>query len=248
MPWIGAVIGAGASLIGGSMQAGAAEDAANTTAAATREQTALQKQMYKEGVQRQQPFYEAGVNALGQYVQGIQPGGTLARDFTLADYQADPGYAFRLQEGIKALDRSAAARGGLLSGNQLRGVNEYGQNLASQEFGNAYNRFINQQNVRRNALASLAGLGQTTAGALNTLGSQYGANTANLAMNQATNQANAGLVGSRAWGSAYGDVANQLGKVNWRQAFGGGGNLNSGYGAGGGREFDFSQNMQDYGM
>lgn len=221
MPWA-AIASAAASIIGGSMQAGAAEDAANTTAAATREQTALQRQMYKEGVQRQKPFYDAGVNALGQYVQGIQPGGELARDFTMADYQVDPGYAFRLQEGIKALDRSAAARGGLLSGNQLRGVSEYGQNLASQEFGNAYNRFINQQNVRRNALASLAGLGQTTAGALNTLGGTYASNAANLAMNQATNQANAGLVSSRAWGSAYGDAANQLGKVNWGNVFGGG--------------------------
>ena len=219
MPW-SFIVPAAASLIGGSMQAGAAENAANTTAAATRDQIALQRKMYNENVARQKPFYEAGVNALPGYVSGIQRGGELVAGPTMSQLQFDPGYAFRLTKGLEALDKSAAARGGLLSGNQLRGVTQYGQDLASQEFGNAYNRFIGEQATRRNALAGLVGQGQTTANTIGNAGSTYASNAGNLAMNQAANQANAGLVASRAWGSAYGDAANQLGKVNWSKMFG----------------------------
>jgi hypothetical protein len=218
MTW-GAVAAAAATVIGGSMQASAAKDAARTTARATGAASDLQRRIYEENVQRNQPFYEAGINALPQYVQGIQPGGELTRGFTMADYQADPGYAFRLQEGIKALDRTAAARGGLLGGNQLRGVAQFGQNLASEEFGNAYNRFVNQQNVQRNALAGLANIGQTTASTLGAAGQNMASNVGNLVTQQGVNAANAGLVGARATASMYGDVANQLGKINFGNVY-----------------------------
>lgn len=239
MPWISAAIAVTGSLIGGSQQSRAAERAADTTAAATRDATALQRQMYQEGVQRQQPFYQAGVNALPQYVQGIQPGGELVRGFTANDFQKyqDPGYGFRLKEGMKALQGSAAARGGLLSGNTLRGLTDYGQQAASQEFGNAYNRFIGEQATRRNALAGLAGQGQTTANTIGSMGQAFGNTVGNQMINQGVNQANAGLVGARAQSSMYGDVANQLSKVNWRDMFGSGGRAN-----------DYSSNMQQYGM
>lgn len=66
---------------------------------------------------------------------------SLMRNFSAQDFQADPGYAFRMSEGMKALERSAAARGGLLSGATLRGTQRFGQDLASQEYQNAFNRF-----------------------------------------------------------------------------------------------------------
>jgi hypothetical protein len=101
------------------------------------------------------------------------------RNFGAADFQADPGYAFRLSEGMKALDRTAASRGGLLSGATLKGAQQYGQGLASQEYQNAFNRyqanraqqaqeygnaFNRFQTERTNTLAplqSLAGVGQS---------------------------------------------------------------------------------------
>ena len=218
MPW-SFIIPAAASLIGGASQASAARSAARTTAGATDRATALQERMYNENVARQQPFYQAGVNALPQYAAGIQPGGDLVRGFTMADYQADPGYAFRLKEGLNALDRTAAARGGLLGGNQLRGAVQYGQNLGSQEYGNAYNRFIGEQATRRNALASLMGLGPTTANTIGTAGQTMASNVGNLATQQGINAANAGLIANRAMSSAYGDAANQLSKVNWGDIF-----------------------------
>jgi hypothetical protein len=235
MPWISAAIAVGGSLVGGAMQGRAAERAADTTAQATREATALQRQQYEEGVQRQQPFYEAGVNALPGYLQGIQPGGELVRGFTAEDFQKyqDPGYGFRLKEGINALDRSAAARGSLRGGNQMRGITEFGQNLASQEYGNAYNRYIGEQATRRNALAGLVGQGQTTANTINASGAAMGTNVGNAMIGQGYNQANASMYGANAqarafqnigsiaqdlpWGSLFGSDANKAGSILGRQ-------------------------------
>lgn len=218
-----ALIGAGGALVAGSMASSASKKAANISADANREATALQRQQYEEGIARQKPFYEAGVNALGQYQQGIQPGGALTRGFTMADYQADPGYNFRLKEGVKALDRSAAARGGLLGGNQMRGLTELGQNLGSQEYQNAYNRFVGEQGTQRNALAGLAGIGQTTANTMGASGAAYGQNVGGMIQQQGVNSANANLYGAGQRASSYGQAANALGKVDW-------GNLSSPFG------------------
>jgi hypothetical protein len=219
MGWIAAAAAVAGNLLSSSQQSGAAQDAANTTAAATNKATALQERMYKEGIERQQPFYQAGVNALGQYVQGVQPGGALTRGFTMADYQADPGYAFRLSEGLKGLEQTAAARGGLLSGNALRGAQRYGQDLASQEYTNAYNRYTGEQATQRNALAGLAGQGQTTANTIGQSGAAYGQYVGNAMMNQGANQANAGLIGANANASAYRDIGSILGKQNYSNMF-----------------------------
>lgn len=79
--------------------------------------------------------------------------------FNANDLNTDPSYQFRLQQGVNALDKSASSRGMLLSGAQQKAVDEYGQNLASQEYANAYNRALQtqQQNVGQdqtyNALA-----------------------------------------------------------------------------------------------
>lgn len=85
--------------------------------------------------------------------------------------EQDPGYQFRLEEGQKALDRQGAAAGRLYSGGQLKAAQRYGQNFASGEFGNAFNRANSLRTDAYNRLASLAGLQQTgTASASNALG------------------------------------------------------------------------------
>lgn len=65
---------------------------------------------------------------------------------TPQEFTADPGYEFRRSEGIRALDSSAARRGALLSGNQLKELEQYGQGLAAQEYQNWFNRFNTEQN------------------------------------------------------------------------------------------------------
>jgi hypothetical protein len=73
----------------------------------------------------------------------------------MQDFTADPGYAFRLSEGMKALNSQAAARGGLISGAALKAAENYGQQAGSQEYQNAFNRY---QTNRTNQLAPLQGL------------------------------------------------------------------------------------------
>lgn len=133
--------------------------------------------------------------------------GSLMRDFSLADFQADPGYEFRLGEGSKAIERSAAARGMQLSGANLKGLTRYNQDFASNEFGNAYNRDAANKARKYNFLSGVSGSGQTAA---TTIG-QFGANMANnVAENylQAGNAQAAGIIGQ---GNA---MSNALGSVS----------------------------------
>lgn len=207
---LGASLGGSVEEVSGGGASGAAQDAANAANAGTQSSIDLQRRMYEEGVARQQPFYQAGVNALPEYVSGIGQGGELVRGFTQADYQADPGYAFRLSEGQKALDRQAAARGGLISGSALKAAQRYGQDAASQEFGNAYNRFRDTQGLRRNALAGVTGFAPTAAGAMTSSGQNYATNAGNAMAGQGVNTANALLAAQQARSSSYGQVGSAL--------------------------------------
>jgi hypothetical protein len=138
--------------------------------------------------------------------------------FGAGDYQADPGYAFRLAEGQKALDRQAAARGGLMSGGALKAAARYGQDMGSQEFGNAYSRALDaynadvaRSNTGYNRLAGLADVGQTAGTQIGTAGQNYATNAGNLMMNQGDVQGNAMLASERARQSAYGNIGKAFG-------------------------------------
>ena len=106
--------------------------------------------------------------------------GKYARDFSMADYQADPGYAFRLGEGQKALERQAAARGGLISGGALKAATRYGQDMGSQEYQNAYNRYQQNRTNQLQPLGNLMASGQSAASNQGQAAGQYGTNVGNL--------------------------------------------------------------------
>jgi hypothetical protein len=162
--------------------------------------------------------------------------GSLMKNFSMADYQADPGYSFRLKEGMKNLEQGAAARGGLLSGNMLRGAQDYGQGAASQEYQNAYNRFNSNQTNQYNRLAGLAGSGQTANNALGQAGQNYANNAGNIGMDNAANQGNAQMAAGQARASSLQGIGTAIGGVNWGNVFGGGSpsNYTSNIGAFGG--------------
>lgn len=199
----GAGISSLASMYGAGKLSQASMDAANRLATANQGATALQTRMYEDQVARQQPFYQAGLNALPEYTKGVMPGGNLVRPFAATDFQTDPGYGFRMSEGMKGLERSAAARGGLLSGATLKGAQRFGQDIASNEYNNAYNRYVGNQATQRNALAGLTGFAPTAAQQIGNAGTNYATNVNNLATNTATNYANADLTGAAARQSAY---------------------------------------------
>jgi len=144
-------------------QAGSAREAALIQAAAAEQALRLQKQLADEQVLRNAPTVQAGDTARNRMLDliglsgrtgaagygsanqpfsmaGFDPN-SLMRNFGASDFQTDPGYNFRLSEGLKAIDRQAAARGGLISGAGLKAAGRYGQDVASQEYGNAFNRF-----------------------------------------------------------------------------------------------------------
>jgi hypothetical protein len=209
-----AVVG---SVISSNANRSAASQAADTAAQASDRSAALQYQMFQEQNALQAPWREAGVNALGQMRQQYA---NMPAAFTgQVNLGEDPGYAFRLSEGQKALDRQAAMRGGLISGSALKAAQRYGQEMGSQEYGNAYQRAltnynasVNRENLGYNRLASMSGTGQTTAGNLATQAGNYGANVGSIYQQQGINQGNALLAGTRAQTSMYGDIANLAGR------------------------------------
>ena len=159
------------------IQADAATRAAEIQAQSAREAGAIQERIAQEqiaqarrtfGEQREflQPFQSAGLNALERIQAGISPGGDFIRPFTMEQFQADPGYAFRLSEGQKALERQAAARGGLISGSALKAASRFGQGLASEEFQNAFARSQIERANQLNPLLAMYGTGAETAAAL----------------------------------------------------------------------------------
>jgi len=170
-----AVLGAGSSAIASSKAAKAQRKAAESSAA-------IQREMFDKQAALQEPFRQGGLTAQNQIMQllGIggdanAPGyGSLAKSFGTDQFQQDPGYAFRQSEGMKALERSAAARGGLLSGGTLKGIQRFGQDLASQEYQNAFNRYQVERAARLNPLQSLMGSGQSAANTLTSAAGNLG--------------------------------------------------------------------------
>jgi hypothetical protein len=214
----GAIINAVAGDRSSRRQAEAATSAANIQSDANRYASDIQKQMFDKQIELQAPFREAGVNALTK-----MQGGDYSAPPSFAfkyDQNADPGYAFRFNEGMKALNANAAARGGLISGNALRGATSFGQQMGSQEYQNAFNRYVtgydastNRANTLYNRAASLAGVGQTSTNNLSGAASQYGTNAGNIAMNTGSAQGNAMLAGGNARASAYSGYGNAAGQL-----------------------------------
>jgi hypothetical protein len=182
------------------------------------EALAFQKQMYEQSRADFAPYRESGTANLNQLNTLLGIGGDKSAanygrfataDFTNADFLAnkDPGYGFRMSEGLKAVDRQAAARGGLISGNALKASQMYGQEAASQEYGNAFNRY---QTIRGNTLQPFqlgAAAGQSAAAMQGQANANFGTAGANAAMAQG---AAFGQFGQGASG-AYGNAGNAMG-------------------------------------
>ena len=204
-------ISASAAVVGGAILGGAylssqaSKNAAGTQADAARYAADAQARATEQQVALSEPYRAAGTTALNQLSQMSQPGGRLTEEFNPATASTmDPGYAFRLREGMKALNATAAARGGLISGNALRAATGYGQEMGSQEYTNAFNRYqINRANLL-DPLKFLSGQGQAAAAGQAANIGAGATNTANLMTNAANAQA-AGQIGSaNAYANAIG--------------------------------------------
>ena len=226
-PFTLALLGSSAaSAVGGLMgsrasqrAAGAQQQAAQTSGlyGLIAQQQAIQAQQeaqrqgaaaLEKGAQAYDPYTQFGQEATNRYatLMGLRPGaesGSLMEQPTIAQLQMDPGYKFREQQGMKALQQSAAARGDLLSGSMLKGIKDYSQGLASTEYGNAYNRFMAN---RANVIGMLQGGVGTGLGAAQGKGQLAGA-AANMYANTGQNIGNAMLM------NPYGQAAENAGQA-----------------------------------
>jgi len=182
MPW-----GVAAAVVGGVMQqqgqkksaaagkkaAGAQAKEAEKGAEAMRVEGAATYADQKANIQ---PWYDAGKEAIGKLSAGIESG---AYDpgkfhFDYAAFEKDPGYKFRVDQGERSMERGAAARGKMLSGQQQKALLGYGQEMGSQEYGNSFNRAAQEHNMNAERLknnytmmANLSNGGLNAANSLN---------------------------------------------------------------------------------
>jgi hypothetical protein len=178
----GAVIGAYASGNAASTQADAANNASNMTWA-----------QYQQTREDQAPWRQAGQTALNQIGSMNDQ---FTHSFNAQDLQSNlaPNYQFQLDQGIGATKNLANASGGLLSGNTLKGINDYAQNYAGNAYQQAFNNYNSQQTNIYNRLSNLAGLGQTANQTTAQSGTQAASNAGNFLTSGAAAQA-AGQVG-----------------------------------------------------
>lgn len=207
-----------AGIGGGLISAGGAKSAANAQVKASQDAQAAQERMYQQQVALQEPFRQAGITSQNKLLEYMGLGGDTtsadygkyAKDFSMADYQQDPGYQFRLDEGMKALQRSQAARGMLSSGSTLKGIENYAQGEASKEYQNAFNRYQVNRSNQLNPLQSLMGSGQSATNTLTGAAAQAGQNEASNIYNAGQARASGYMGAANALGGALSGLGNNL--------------------------------------
>ena len=235
---------AAAGIAGSAIQSNAAGNAANAQvnaanhAADLQKQSsdaalALQKQEFDTQQQNLAPWLKAGQQGLSALTTGLDTGGQFSTvpQFTAptdVTEQNDPGYQFRLQQGEQAIKNAASANGTLFSGATAKGLSDYAQNTASNEYGQVYNRAmqqyqtqLNSQNTLYNRFAGLAGTGQQATQSANQSAQNYANQGSNIYLNTGAQQGQYALDagGARAsgyinqgniWGQGIGNTANSL--------------------------------------
>lgn len=217
----------GSAVVGAVVSSNAAGDASDAQTDSARMATDTELKMFNQNREDMQPWRDAGKTALSQLTGGTGAGGDFNRDFTLSDFTRDPGYDFRMQQGQQALERSAAARGGALSGGALKDLTRFGQGVASDEYQNSYNRFNADRDRRFNRLSALAGVGQT---ATRDVASMGAATASSVAGNQlaAGNATAAGYVGKA--NAVNSGISNTQSMYSLSKMFGGSSGSTWGYG------------------
>ena len=186
MSFVGKAIG---SVTGANKQAKAAQNAANIQAEAAEKASQIQKDMFEQVRSDLNPYRTAGNDALAQLMGKMQPNGFFNQTYSGQDIYDDPSYQFRVNQGTNAIQGGAAAQGGLLSGATLKALQNYGQESASQEYQNAYNRFNADQTNQYNRFYNLVGMGQNAAAQTGNAGTQTAQAIANNTMQGANSQA-----------------------------------------------------------
>jgi hypothetical protein len=219
------------SIITGYMQKRATEKAGNQAAQAQRESTQMgideMRRQYDTSRADMAPWQAAGTNALYDLQDLLGMESTLAPWQVKENEEAaaagqplphalptrtkrtpeemvmqDPSYLWRRDQGRKVVEGSAAAKGGLFSGNALKALDDYGQNTGLSEYTNIFNR-----------LAGISGTGQTSAATTGAWGNQFGRDAAQGYQNMGNATANAILNKGSAQAGFYGNIQKSIDKT-----------------------------------
>ena len=259
MTW-GYVAVAAATVVGGAMASNAAGDAADTAAQASGQASAAsiaeQRRQYDLNRADYSPYITSGQSAVNQLAAGLAPGGRFSTptpfDFRY-DQNTDPGYGFRFDQGMRGVNASMAAKGMGLSGAGIKGATEFGQGMGSQEYNNAFNRYVTgfnantgERNQLYNRYAGVAGTGQQAVGGVTAQGANMAGNIGNAYMTSAANTGNAALAAAGQRTSAFGGATNVLGRMYGNKGFsdpfdggGGGGFYDPSFGYNQTENFDY---------
>jgi hypothetical protein len=242
----GIVASTGVGIANGVLGSQAAGHAADTQAAAADRAAQLQHQDAQDALAFQKDQFSTSQANLAPWLKQGQSAittlGDLMNSGSFGDWtgkftaptdvteQNDPGYQFRLAEGQKAIQNSASATGNLTSGGTLKDLMKFGQDYGSSEYGNVYNRALNDYQLARqnfldnntnrfNRYASIAGVGQQAANTTGQLGQSASNNVSNTLLtsgaqigqninNAAAARASGYVGGANAWTGALGGIGN----------------------------------------
>lgn len=204
---VAAVSSVGSAAIGarGAKKAAQAQERAGQSAEAT------QERMLERQLEETRPFRELSLQQLNRLSELYGPEGQYVKTPTMEDLTIDPGFSFRLSEGEKALARMQSARGQLFGGGAIKAGTRYGQEMASQEFQNAYNRLMNQRASVTNALLGIGGYGPAIAGQNAAAMGSAGSNIANIQLGTGQARASGYLGQANALSQALGQAAGAYG-------------------------------------
>lgn len=209
-----------------------------------------QQSTYNQNAANYQPYVQAGQRTLGNLANQVNSGAFLSTyqgaNLDPSQIANDPGYQFRMEQGQQALQRSAAAKGGLNSGGFMKGLANYSQGLASTEYQNAWNRNFqnaqaqNQFNLTQgqnayNQMYGLANMGLGATNSLAQLGSNYANNMSNLQVGMGNSKAARDVASTYYAGKAGSDAFSDILSLGTGGFGGGGGGLTSLLAGGGGQ-------------
>lgn len=205
----------GGAAIGAIATSEASRQSSRAMTRASNRANDTQMAIYEQQRADQEPWRQAGTRALSE----------IEANKFMDNWQQDPGYEFRMSQGMKAINAAAGARGGVNGGATLKALTRYGQDYASQEYGNAYNRQFNR-------LSQLAGFGQGANAANANAGANYANAYSNNVMGAANASAAANMAQSNAINNLIGTGINTYGQYQIAQQFANKPNVNTTYSMG----------------
>lgn len=195
----------GAAVIGAGAAAYTADKNASTAKKATNAQISAAERQQAAATEINAPYVQAGENALSRIANLSGSNGAEAATTAMSEFTTSPGYAFRVAEGTKALESSAAARGMGLSGAAVKAGVNFAQNTAADEYSTYYNRLQQLAGIGQQAAAATTGAG--SAATQQTIGAIGAGAGAQVASNNQTAAAVNNLLQNVAFGySAYGNT------------------------------------------